>query len=83
VIVASIGGVKARGGGNAAYIASKHAAVGLMRTAAVEVAPHGIRVNAVNPGTTDTPWIDSLLATTADPVAERAALEARQPHGRP
>jgi NAD(P)-dependent dehydrogenase (short-subunit alcohol dehydrogenase family) len=42
----------------------------------------GIRVNAVNPGTADTPWIGRLLATADDPVAERAALEARQPHGR-
>jgi NAD(P)-dependent dehydrogenase (short-subunit alcohol dehydrogenase family) len=42
----------------------------------------GIRVNAVNPGTADTPWIGRLLASADDPAAERAALEARQPHGR-
>jgi len=42
----------------------------------------GIRVNCVNPGTVDTPWVDRLLATTPDPAAERAALRARQPHGR-
>jgi NAD(P)-dependent dehydrogenase (short-subunit alcohol dehydrogenase family) len=42
----------------------------------------GIRVNAVNPGTADTPWIGRLLASAPDPAAERAALEARQPHGR-
>jgi NAD(P)-dependent dehydrogenase (short-subunit alcohol dehydrogenase family) len=42
----------------------------------------GIRVNAVNPGTADTPWIANLLESAADPEAERAALEARQPHGR-
>jgi 2-keto-3-deoxy-L-fuconate dehydrogenase len=42
----------------------------------------GIRVNCVNPGTADTPWIGRLLAQAADPVAERAALEARQPTGR-
>ncbi|HBH60010.1 MAG TPA: short-chain dehydrogenase, partial [Arthrobacter bacterium] len=42
----------------------------------------GIRVNCVNPGTADTPWINRLLSQADDPVAERAALEARQPHGR-
>lgn len=42
----------------------------------------GIRVNCVNPGTADTPWIGRLLAKAADPAAERAALEARQPAGR-
>jgi NAD(P)-dependent dehydrogenase (short-subunit alcohol dehydrogenase family) len=42
----------------------------------------GIRVNAVNPGTADTPWINGLLAKADDPAGERAALEARQPHGR-
>jgi 2-keto-3-deoxy-L-fuconate dehydrogenase len=42
----------------------------------------GIRVNCVAPGTADTPWIQRLLERADDPVAERAALEARQPHGR-
>jgi 2-keto-3-deoxy-L-fuconate dehydrogenase len=36
----------------------------------------------VNPGTVDTPWIGRLLDAAADPAAERAALEARQPTGR-
>ena len=42
----------------------------------------GIRVNAVNPRTADTPWVERLLDGAADPVAERRALEARQPIGR-
>jgi NAD(P)-dependent dehydrogenase (short-subunit alcohol dehydrogenase family) len=42
----------------------------------------GIRVNCVNPGTVDTPWVGRLLESSEDPAAERAALNARQPHGR-
>ena len=42
----------------------------------------GIRVNCVNPGTADTPWVRRLLDAAADPEAERAALRARQPMGR-
>jgi NAD(P)-dependent dehydrogenase (short-subunit alcohol dehydrogenase family) len=42
----------------------------------------GIRVNCVNPGTADTPWVGRLLAAADDPAVERAALEARQPLGR-
>ena len=49
---------------------------------AMELAPHRIRVNAVNPGTADTPWVGRLLEQAADPAAERAALEGRQPMGR-
>ncbi len=37
---------------------------------------------AWHPGTADTPWIGRLLERADDPAAERAALEARQPHGR-
>jgi NAD(P)-dependent dehydrogenase (short-subunit alcohol dehydrogenase family) len=36
----------------------------------------------VPPGTPDTPWVQLLLDSADDPVAERAALEERQPHGR-
>jgi NAD(P)-dependent dehydrogenase (short-subunit alcohol dehydrogenase family) len=38
-----------------------------------------IRVNCVNPGTADTPWVQRLLEKAEDPVAEKAALSARQP----
>ena len=43
--------------GNAAYSASKHAVVGLTRNAAIDYAPHGIRVNSVNMTQTDTPMV--------------------------
>jgi NAD(P)-dependent dehydrogenase (short-subunit alcohol dehydrogenase family) len=66
----------------ALYSASKGAVAALTRAMAADLLPDAIRVNAVNPGTADTPWVDRLLRMTADPQAERAALEARQPHGR-
>jgi NAD(P)-dependent dehydrogenase (short-subunit alcohol dehydrogenase family) len=44
------------------YSASKHGVLGLTRTAAIEYAPHGIRVNAVCPGAIDTPMMDTTFA---------------------
>jgi NAD(P)-dependent dehydrogenase (short-subunit alcohol dehydrogenase family) len=64
------------------YSASKGAVAAMTRAMAADLLPDGIRVNAVNPGTADTPGIGRLLARAEDPAAERAALEARQPHGR-
>jgi 2-keto-3-deoxy-L-fuconate dehydrogenase len=66
----------------AVYSASKGAVLSLTRAMAADGMPDGIRVNAVNPGTADTPWVGRLLESAADPAAERAALAARQPHGR-
>ena len=66
----------------ALYSASKGALAALTLAMAADHVREGIRVNAVAPGTADTPWIGRLLAATADPTAERAALEARQPIGR-
>jgi 2-keto-3-deoxy-L-fuconate dehydrogenase len=66
----------------AVYSASKGAVLSLTLAMAADLVPHGIRVNAVNPGTADTPWVTRLLDSAEDPGAERAALEARQPHGR-
>jgi NAD(P)-dependent dehydrogenase (short-subunit alcohol dehydrogenase family) len=66
----------------ALYSASKGAVAALTRAMAADHLREGIRVNAVNPGTADTPWVGRLLDSAADPAAERAALEARQPHGR-
>jgi NAD(P)-dependent dehydrogenase (short-subunit alcohol dehydrogenase family) len=64
------------------YSASKGAVLSMTLAMAADLIAEGIRVNAVNPGTADTPWIGRLLDSAPDPAAERAALEARQPHGR-
>jgi len=66
----------------ALYSASKGAVHGLTLAMAADHVREGIRVNAVAPGTADTPWVGRLLDSAPDPAAERAALEARQPHGR-
>lgn len=66
----------------ALYGASKGAVYSLTLQMAADHLREGIRVNVVNPGTADTPWVQRLLAKADDPVAERAALEKRQPHGR-
>ncbi|WP_351223906.1 SDR family oxidoreductase [Streptomyces sp. NPDC002133] len=66
----------------ALYSASKGAVLSLTLAMAADHVREGIRVNCVNPGTADTPWIGRLLDRAADPAAERAALEARQPTGR-
>jgi len=66
----------------ALYSASKGAVLALTRAMAADHLPEGIRVNCVDPGTADTPWVGRLLDQADDPAAERAALEARQPSGR-
>jgi NAD(P)-dependent dehydrogenase (short-subunit alcohol dehydrogenase family) len=66
----------------AVYSATKGAVHALTRAMAADHLSEGIRVNSVAPGTADTPWVDRLLSQAADPSAERAALIARQPHGR-
>ena len=66
----------------ALYSASKGAVLSLTLSMAADHIREGIRVNCVNPGTADTPWVARLLEQAPDPDAERAALEARQPHGR-
>jgi NAD(P)-dependent dehydrogenase (short-subunit alcohol dehydrogenase family) len=66
----------------AVYSASKGALESLTRSMAADFLDEGIRVNGVNPGTADTPWVKRLLDQTADPEGERKRLEARQPIGR-
>jgi NAD(P)-dependent dehydrogenase (short-subunit alcohol dehydrogenase family) len=66
----------------ALYSATKGAVQSLTLAMAADHVREGIRVNCVNPGTVETPWVQRLLGSAADPATERAALAARQPHGR-
>jgi 2-keto-3-deoxy-L-fuconate dehydrogenase len=66
----------------ALYSATKGAVLSLTLAMAADHIGEGIRVNCVNPGTADTPWVSRLLDQADDPLAERAALEGRQPLGR-
>lgn len=66
----------------ALYAASKGAIWALTLAMAADHVGERIRVNAVAPGTTDTPWVGRLLAGAPDPEEAAAALRARQPLGR-
>lgn len=66
----------------AVYAASKGAVLSLTLAMAADHVGDGIRVNAVLPGTADTPWVERLLAAAPDPAAAGEALRARQPMGR-
>ncbi|MFJ8007396.1 glucose 1-dehydrogenase [Streptomyces fagopyri] len=63
----------------AAYHASKHGVIGLTKSAAVEYAAKGIRINAVCPGVIDTPMVAGMLEGQADAMAE---IMKQQPIGR-
>jgi NAD(P)-dependent dehydrogenase (short-subunit alcohol dehydrogenase family) len=56
--------------GRAAYHGTKHAVLGMTKSAGVEYASRGIRINAVCPGTIDTPMVQDMLAGQADVMAE-------------
>ncbi|MBV8838592.1 MAG: glucose 1-dehydrogenase [Alphaproteobacteria bacterium] len=83
VNTASVAGLVATPG-MPAYVASKHAVVGLTKTAAGEVARLGIRVNAVCPGPVDTRMIHALeeQLSPGDPAAVNARYQAAIPSGR-
>jgi len=65
--------------GRAAYHASKHGVIGLTRSAALEYAPRGIRINAICPGTIETPMVTEMIAKGELSVPEAVA---NQPIGR-
>jgi NAD(P)-dependent dehydrogenase (short-subunit alcohol dehydrogenase family) len=76
IIVASVAGLK--GGAMAApYVASKHGAVGLMRSLALEFARTGLTVNAICPSFVDTPMVDDSAARIAGATG-KSVEEARQ-----
>jgi 2-keto-3-deoxy-L-fuconate dehydrogenase len=64
------------------YASTKGAVLSMTQAMAADLVAEGIRVNCVNPGTADTPWVNRLLEAAADPEGERRALAARQPMGR-
>ena len=64
------------------YSASKGALLALTRGAAIELAPHNIRVNAVAPGLTATPLYDAWIGGHDDPDAKRAEVASSIPQGR-
>ena len=66
----------------AAYVASKGAVGALTRAMALDHVGSNIRINAVGPGTIESPYFDEIFARAADPVALRKGLEARQPMNR-
>jgi NAD(P)-dependent dehydrogenase (short-subunit alcohol dehydrogenase family) len=65
--------------GRAAYHASKHGVIGLTKSAALEYAPRGVRINAICPGTIETPMVADMIAKGEFDVAEAVA---NQPIGR-
>jgi NAD(P)-dependent dehydrogenase (short-subunit alcohol dehydrogenase family) len=66
----------------ASYVASKGGVVAMVRALATELAPHGVRVNSVSPGSTDTPLLERHFASLPDGDVARERLLARQPLGR-
>lgn len=72
VNTSSIGGVRGSSG-MGAYQATKHAVIGLTRTAAHDFGPLGIRVNAIAPGPTETPMLDQMRRDVPGGVEARIA----------
>ena len=80
VITSSIQGLSAMPG-TSGYTTSKHAVVGMMKGAALELARHRIRVNAIHPGFADTPMMHRIHQSSApdDPQSVAQALSATVP----
>jgi NAD(P)-dependent dehydrogenase (short-subunit alcohol dehydrogenase family) len=68
--------------GQVAYNVSKSGMIGLTKSCAVDFASRGIRVNCVCPGTTETPLVQSALASSPDPQSARRSLEQVRPADR-
>jgi NAD(P)-dependent dehydrogenase (short-subunit alcohol dehydrogenase family) len=65
-----------------AYVTSKHAMIGLTRSMAVDLAPRGVRVNCVCPGTVDTPMIRNTINMDPNPQKLEDILNKMHPLGR-
>lgn len=78
VNTASVGGIVGKPG-LSVYCATKHAVIGLTKTAALEYGSRGVRVNAVCPGVIRTPMVDMVIAAQPDTASEWDKL---QPIGR-
>jgi 3alpha(or 20beta)-hydroxysteroid dehydrogenase len=83
VITSSTAGIRGRPGGSA-YVTSKHAVIGMMRTAALECAPLNIRVNTVNPAPIETRMMRSIEEQLAPghPGQAKEQVKSRLPLGR-
>lgn len=83
VVTSSILGLRGAFG-SAGYAATKHAVIGLARTAAIEGGPSGVRVNVVCPGTVETPMLNTLhnLLSPEDPAAGGVMLRGNVPLAR-
>ena len=82
VITSSIAGLRASTSGMMApYVTSKHAVIGLMKSAAMEGAPHKIRVNTINPAPIETRMTADLAIAISpdDPSAMRKRFEQTIP----
>ncbi|MGE0409990.1 MAG: glucose 1-dehydrogenase [Amphiplicatus sp.] len=62
----------------AAYVASKHAVLGLTRSAAIDFGPSGVRVNALLPGATATPLLSAAIKAQSRPAAQPATVPLRR-----
>lgn len=65
-----------------AYSTSKHAVLGLTRSAALDLAKTGVRVNCLCPGRVETPWVAQMLTKYPDEAAARREMASTQAIGR-
>jgi NAD(P)-dependent dehydrogenase (short-subunit alcohol dehydrogenase family) len=76
--IAAIVGLPDRG----VYSASKGGIIAMSRAAAIDHIKDNIRINCIAPGTVDTPWIERITQTYANPSEAKKGMMERQPHGR-